>query len=817
MSVLAVKLRRDLRATWPRLLLMVIAIAVSLIVFGGVLIAWTGIGRETRAAYAGTEPASATIVLAEDVDARQLQAVAAQARQRPGIRDATSRTQFSSEVRRDGTVLSAPLQIFVAPADDPMSMATFRVDGGTWPPAPDEILIRKDALALLGVAVGDTITLTGPSGEPLRLRIAATVYDPSLAPSPQQQTGAGYLSLDALTTAGGDAVLDQLKIQVGTPGSAKAGDDRAAVVAGASELARWLQQDKGIAVREVQVPEPYQHPHQFQADALLLSLLAGGAAALLLSTILVASMLNTVFTQQIPQIGILKAIGARSARIARLYLLMTLLVSAAATLLAAGPAVWLGRAGIGTFLGFLGIEAGSLGAPWWAYAAILAVGLALPPLMALIPLIRVSRTTVRAAIDHHGGGAGLSWATGALARLSRVGWLDRGLLMALRNTMRRPVRFALAVGLLGFAGMVFVAGLSLNSGTKAVDEERRAQRNWDVEVSLSRPAPTDRVLPLVNGVTGVAAVEGFNSAQTGVAGEGQIPVTRTYPDQGHGSVSVTAVPATSTMMPRPRLLQGRWLNAGETDGVVLNQVTRSNTVPGVRAGDTVQLIIAGKPTRWKVVGLVEEREGGSGGAYVTAEGLAAALGQPAQVKQLRIATVTHDEQRRTAVAEAVQRSLTDAGIEVHTASSVSRSDAVSAGHLGPVLLILLGVAVPLGTIGIIGLASTMSANVLDRTREFGVMHAIGARPKAVRRIVVAEGVFLAVTSCLLAALPTLGLTAVLGAGLGNLFMFAPLPYRISAVAVGIWVALVVLGAMLATDAAANRASRMTVREALAYV
>ena len=120
-------------------------------------------------------------------------------------------------------------------------------------------------------------------------------------------------------------------------------------------------------------------------------------------------------------------------------------------------------------------------------------------------------------------------------------------------------------------------------------------------------------------------------------------------------------------------------------------------------------------------------------------------------------------------------------------------------------------------VGLIGLASTMSANILDRTREFGVMHAIGARPKTVRRIVVAEGVLLALTSCLVAAVPALALTAVLGAGLGNLFFSAPLPYRISIPAVGIWLALVILGAALATEAAATRASRLTVREALAYL
>ena len=187
------------------------------------------------------------------------------------------------------------------------------------------------------------------------------------------------------------------------------------------------------------------------------------------------------------------------------------------------------------------------------------------------------------------------------------------------------------------------------------------------------------------------------------------------------------------------------------------------------------------------------------------------------VSQLRIATDGHDEQTREAVADAVDETLTDAGVEVQTAASVGLQDAATEGHTGPIILVLLAVALPLGVIGGIGLASTMSANILDRTREFGVMHAIGARPKAVRRVVTAEGVFLALASLLVAVIPALGLTAVLGAGLGNLFFSAPLPFRVSIPAIGIWTATVILGAILATDAAATRASRLTVREALAYL
>jgi putative ABC transport system permease protein len=816
-GLLAVKLRRDLRASWSRFVLMTVAIAVSLTVFGGVLFSWAAIRRESVDAYLGTEPASATIVLDQGVDPDQMSAIAVRARNRPGVVAATARTQFVTDVEVNGQTRALPMQVYVAAADDPMRMARFQPERKSWPPSPGEIYLMSDSLELLGVALGDTVTVETPGGNRLPLQVADTVYDPSLSPSPQEQRGNGYLSSAALATSGQRALMDQLKIQVAEPGQTTPSRNRDAVVAVASDVGSWLQREYGLAVREVQVPKPYAHPHQWQADAVLLSLLAGAAAALLLSTILVANMLNNLFIQQIPQIGIMKAIGARSSRIGLLYLAMTLVVAAAATLLALPVAVLLGRIGLQLFAGFLGIEPVSRAAPFWAYLLVLALGLGLSPLLALLPLGRASRTTVRAAIDHHGGGSKPSSATGVLARLARARRLDRGLLLALRNTVRRPARFWLSVGLLASAGMVFVAGMSLTAGTSAIDEDKKARRTWDVEVQLAKPAATDDVIATAERLPNVTRVEGWTRAQTGVAATGQIPVTRTYPDQGHGGVSVTAIPAGTTMFPTPKLLEGRWLNPGETGAVVLNQITRANTLPGVKVGESVQLVLRGEYTTWRVVGLVEEREGSSGGAYTTAEGFAAAIGQPKQVTQLRVATDRHDEQTRQAVAAAVARALNDKRIEVASSASVSRSDAVSAGHLGPVILILLGVALPLGVIGVIGLASTMSANILDRTREFGIMHAIGARPKAVRRIVTAEGVFLALTSCLVAALPALGLTALLGAGLGNLFMYAPLPFRISWLAVGIWLALVVLGAILATEAAATRASRITVREALTYL
>jgi putative ABC transport system permease protein len=185
-GLMAVKLGRDLRASWPRFALMVVAIAISLTVFGGMLAAWGGVRRETSNAYMSTQPASATILLERPISVEEMAAIAAQARRRPQVIAATGRTQFDSDLQVNGQPRDIPLQVFVATPDDPMRMAKFDTQQpGSWPPSPEEIFLGRDALSLLGVAVGDTITIKTPSGQPLQLRVTDTVYDPSLSPSPQ--------------------------------------------------------------------------------------------------------------------------------------------------------------------------------------------------------------------------------------------------------------------------------------------------------------------------------------------------------------------------------------------------------------------------------------------------------------------------------------------------------------------------------------------------------------------------------------------------------------------------------------------------------
>jgi putative ABC transport system permease protein len=813
--LLFIKLLRDLRTIRFRVVLMIVAMSITVVMFSAILYTWGVTRREIPRAYLSTNPASATMLLQRPLSPDDTADIVAEARKQPGIIEAAARTQFTLQVQQDGGRWGPnPLQIFVATPDDPMRIETLRVERGTWPPAAGDILISRSSFDLLNLGVGDTVVVQAPNGTPTTLRVSGVVYYPALAPSFQEQKGHGFISAASLPLFGEPVALDAIKIQIADqPGLAVPTRNRDAIVAKVRDLAGWLQQTYGVAVREIQVPTPYAHPHQAQADSVLLGLLAFGIASLLLSAVLVATMLNGLFTQHIPQIGIMKAIGARSSRVLQLYLLMTLLIAAAATALAFVPGIVISRTFSPAILTLLGIAAGNSTPPWWMYLVVVASGIGVPLVFSLASLIKTSRTTVRDALDYRGVDRVRDVSTRFDAGLGRLRGLDRTVLMAFRNSFRRRARFLLTVGLLATAGAVFVAGMSTMAGFEARVERDKAMRRWDVEVQLAdlEKIPAVPLPNLVTEVPGVARVEAWSVIQTSVIPPGQqISITRTYPDEGHGSIAVTVVPSNSSLMDPPPLVEARWLRLEEVGTVVISRAALSADLPSVQSGDTIQLSIGERFTSWQVVG-VAESGGHGGGIFITEAGYKAATGVR-QPNLLRIVTDTHDEETRTAVARKAERVLTQAGMTLRSAASVSRSAAAGAGHMLPLILVFLGLSTAIGVVGFAGLASTMSTNVLERTREFGVMSAIGARASTVRRLVVLEGLFIAVLSCVIAAVPALLLAVAMSRTLpfGGFF-------QISVPGVVIWIVMVIVGAALATVAPAYRASRLTVREALAYL
>jgi putative ABC transport system permease protein len=202
---------------------------------------------------------------------------------------------------------------------------------------------------------------------------------------------------------------------------------------------------------------------------------------------------------------------------------------------------------------------------------------------------------------------------------------------------------------------------------------------------------------------------------------------------------------------------------------------------------------------------------------VTQVGFERASGRQGQANVVRIMTDQHDNEARVAIGQAVTRALAESGIKSLEPRTIDAVVASTEGHSIILVGVILLIASTIGIVGLIGLGSTMSTNVIERTREFGVMKAIGASGSTIRRLVVIEGVFIAVVSCVVAVIPAIVLTWAMSAGLGNLFLGTPIPLEVSALGIAIWILIVNIGAALATLAPASQAARLTVREALAYL
>ena len=812
---LFIKLLRDIQTSWERLVMMVLAISVSLIVFSGMWYARTLVLSNTTSGYMSTNPASARITLELGITPDETDAFIAAAKAEPGVIDAAMRAVTNVKLQKESGGLKS-LQLFVAAEADPMRIATFNIEEGSgWPPPPDSLLMELSTLASLNLKVGDQVSVIGFNGKTVQLTVTGSVHDQSLALA-GQTAGVGYIQANTLPLLGRPAALNQVAITVADqPGLEVQSRDRDTIIRTALSIVDRLKAKPGITIEQVAVPTPYEHPHQAISYTLLSTLTAFGLLSLLLSSILIATMFNGLLTQQIPQIGMMKAIGARSSRILHFYMMMVLLVSIVATALALIPGMVLGRTMAQAMLSSaLNVDVVSLSVPWWVLGTVILAGVFVPLVVALIPLVQASRRTVRDALDDRG----------VVERQGRIttgffGWLgqrsiNRTLMLAFRNLFRRQARLWLSVGLLATAGAVFVGASNVMAGFHALPYTIYDEQRWDAEIRLEEAKSSAELLAIVEKIPGVSRVESWNIISTSIQNVGEVDVTRTYPDQGHGSMSLSAIPASTSMLNPPEIAEGRWLNLDDTDAVVLPPSIRQS-MPELKVGDSVQLSVDDRPTTWRVIGIAS----GMGGSCpcVTEKGFAHASGQGGQANVIRIITDQHDTDARLDVGQVVAQALTQAEIDHQGPRSIDAVVATTEGHSIILVGVILLIASTIGIVGLIGLGSTMSTNVMERTRELGVMKAIGASGARVARLVVFEGIFISLVSCVIAVIPAIVLTWAMGAGLGNLFLSTPIPFRLSLSGILIWTLVVILGAALATLIPATQASRLTVREALAYL
>ena len=803
------KLARDVWLSRARTASMIIAIAVSVAAVAAFLSARAILGREISGNYLTGNPASATLHLPSGVAAADVRAAVATT----GVTGAVARGSLMARVR-DGDGSWRPLMLFVSAPNDPQLISAVTVEHGSWPPPQHGLFLERTALPFLGVPVGQSVQVRAPGGPEVTLTLAGAVHDAGVAPASQERTAYGHITTEALSVLGQSARLTELEIAAG---DARGPSSNAPAVAATAQRVAAALAAQGRQVSGIDVPPPLRHPHYGQMVTVGFVLLAFGLISLLLSSILVATMLGGLLTAQVRQIGAMKAVGAGNSQLLSMYLTFAAAVAVTATALALYPGLLLGRllAGVGASL--LNLDITSPAVPTWVIATVLTTGIGVPILVALPPLIRGTRRTVREAIDDHGSDpAGTVGRVGArLGRLPGLGHLPglgRTERMALRSMVRRPGRLALTVGLLAVAGATFLTGLNAASGWNALAQAGVDNRHYDLEVRLDGAASAQRLLSVAAKVPGVRAVEAWGRTPTAIASPGRIDVAHVYPDDAHGSFTMMAPPADTPLITLP-VQSGRWLRGDDTNAVVLNTLAVAQQAPGVKIGDTLALTVQGHPTRWHVVGIVSDF-GTQGAAYVTDREYAGVTGAPGSAGMLRVGTTAVDAAGRQGVLNQLVQALDAQAVRVEQVFTTDDLRSALDGHVFVLIEALVAIALVIALVGLLGLASAMSTSVIERTREYAVMHTIGATTTAIRGIVVTEGVLTALVGLAIAVVAALPMTAAFGTFLGQMAFRQPLPMTITAGPLLLWTLLTLAGAAIATAAAARRASRLTIREAL---
>jgi putative ABC transport system permease protein len=201
-------------------------------------------------------------------------------------------------------------------------------------------------------------------------------------------------------------------------------------------------------------------------------------------------------------------------------------------------------------------------------------------------------------------------------------------------------------------------------------------------------------------------------------------------------------------------------------------------------------------------------------AYVGAHDLAEATDEAGRVDLVAVNLTSGQDAAEAAVA--LEQVLLDAGVPLAGVETNAGIRARTEGLFDLLVWSLLIVAGLLGVVAVVGVTGVMTLAVLERTREIGVLRTVGATGGVIHRVLLTEGLTLGILGWILGALFAIPTAWLLGQVLGRAFLFAPLPFRYSWSAVGIWLVATLLIGALGALRPARAASRLTIRETLAY-
>jgi putative ABC transport system permease protein len=674
---------------------------------------------------------------------------------------------------------------------------------GVWP-EKDNIAIERLSSQYYGVAIGDKVIFEIDKKERL-MPVTGKVRHPFVPPP--QFGGQAVFFMDAQGFERFDVPEGQfgaLYIRV-TPYSADF----------AKEVATQIKDHlgkQGVGVAATIYQDPDKHWGRIFVEGITVVLRVLAVVSLFMSVILVLNTLTALITQQTNQIGIIKAIGGTTGDIVKVYLAGVLVYGFLALFIALPLGAYLSFGLTQWFLNLFNIDYNAFQVSKDATILQVAAAIVVPLLAALWPVLGGAATTVRAAIASYGlgGDFGSNWFDRIIERIGQR-FLSSPYAIALGNLFRRKGRLLLTQLVLITAGIMFLAVMNLSASLDYTLTNDFKRRNYDAILYFQEYQRVDRAVDIAQSVDGVEKAEVRFAQPASLLRQGQ----RTK-EAGIGS-QLSGVPAGSDFY-TPLIVAGRWLQPGDGQVVVMNEKTAEDN--HIQLGDTVTLDLAelGKDD-WQVVGfyrLIFSGDFSTDIVYAPRDAMFEAVKKYNKGDRLFIQTSVHDAEYTSALTERLKDVYKSRNVKVVESTTTAETLEQARGQFGLTTTMLMSLAVVVAVVGGIGLMGSLSISVVERTREIGVMRAIGARSLTIIGMFLMEGILQGLISWVVAVPVSFFLGRPMADSLGQVMFSTGLDYQYNAGAVVVWLVVILVISTLASILPARNATRISVRDSLAY-
>lgn len=803
------KVLHDLWDNKGRTLLVVFSIAVGVFSIGVISGAYQIISNDMSASYAANDPSNIELRMANFDDD-----VLTSIRNSPGVLDAEGRRVVNFRVRTVDSDQWVALDLVTVKDFSKNKVNLLVPVSGAVEAKKDEILLEKEALEKLDVEVGDTLIFELTDGTLKQLPVVGIVQDASTGAGDFLAPPFAYTTMKTLPTLRQPDTFNRAYVTVATDP-----DNLNHIREVGADLKDKLEKNGATVIRS-RFSETHKHPLADTVNAILGILMALGILIVFLSSSLIANTLSALLSQHLRHIGVIKLVGGRSRQVFVLYLMLILAFSILA-LLVAIPLGGQGAYGLALYISselhfnLLGYRIVPM-----AFAIQIAVGLLIPLVAGLAPVINGSRITVLRALsgdltgDENKPQAGesdrLPWFDWAMIRATRILaargiHIPRPFIISLRNTFRRRGRLVLTLFTLTMGGAIFISVFNVRVSLHQYIDKIGSYFRADVTLDFDKPYRIREVEQFAYQVDGVKDVEGWQFIGTELL----------YPDGSVADNINLLAPPAATELVNPLIAEGRWIRADDVKKLAVSEAIWQY-FPDLQPGDPLYLKVNGREESWEVVGIFKfvGREGIL--AYTPFEYSSQILNLSNRSFSFRVVTTNHSREFQNATAEKLDDHFRALGFKVRQAESGLASLDTASEGLDTLVVFLLIMAVLTAIVGAMGLTGTMGMNVLERTREIGIMRAIGADDRAVMRTVIAEGIVIGSISFLFAIILSIPITYLLATIVSLAVFESPIAVIFTYSGYAIWFGLVLILSVVGSILPARNAARLTIREVLAY-